>query len=94
MFGPQNSYLLCLGPFCLLPLMSLWIFLVVAQSTRRESKKILSALSGAEDFPDLVYFGEMDYKSRHADSNRGPAVYETAALPLSHVGIASGRGVR
>jgi len=49
-------------------------------------KKILSALSGAEGFPDLVYFSKMDYKSRHADSNRGPAVYETAALPLSHVG--------
>jgi hypothetical protein len=24
--------------------------------------------------------------SRHSDSNRGPAVYETAALPLSYVG--------
>ena len=25
--------------------------------------------------------------SRHSDSNRGPAVYETAALPLSYVGV-------
>ena len=25
--------------------------------------------------------------SRHSDLNRGPAVYETAALPLSYVGI-------
>ena len=24
--------------------------------------------------------------SRHSDLNRGPAVYETAALPLSYVG--------
>ncbi len=39
MFGPQNSYLLCLGPFICCVLMCLWVFLVVAQSTRRESKK-------------------------------------------------------
>ena len=34
----------------------------------------------------MVCFGVLGYKGRHADSNRGPAVYETAALPLSHVG--------
>ena len=29
-----------------------------------------------------------DCWSRHSDLNRGPAVYETAALPLSYVGAA------
>ena len=33
-------------------------------------------------------FGRSDKWSRHSDLNRGPAVYETAALPLSYVGPA------
>ena len=30
--------------------------------------------------------------SRHSDLNRGPAVYETAALPLSYVGARASIG--
>ena len=30
--------------------------------------------------------------SRHSDLNRGPAVYETAALPLSYVGVSASIG--
>ena len=86
MFRAESRYLLRLDPFHLLQYMSLMIFLDVAQFAQKENKKILSALSGTEDFPILACFGVMDYESRHADSNRGPAVYETAALPLSHVG--------
>jgi hypothetical protein len=42
--------------------------------------------TGPED--ELAGLPEHEWEgwSRHSDSNRGPAVYETAALPLSYVG--------
>ena len=41
---------------------------------QRDSQLYRAILNGKESW------------SRHADSNCGPAVYETAALPLSYVG--------
>lgn len=41
----------------------------------------MKSLRGWRDFESKV-------RSRRPDSNRGPAVYETAALPLSYAGTA------
>ena len=48
------------------------------QTTRRDSQAEPAILNGKEGW------------SRHSDLNRGPAVYETAALPLSYVGADQG----
>src|SRR4051795_10195663 len=42
------------------------------------------SMTGAAWRPEGVVWGGW---SRHSDLNRGPAVYETAALPLSYVGL-------
>jgi hypothetical protein len=42
--------------------------------------------------PEVVILSGKKSWSRHADSNCGPAVYETAALPLSYVGRSASIG--
>ena len=41
---------------------------------------------GRANSRQLLFLSTMGEWSRHSDLNRGPAVYETAALPLSYVG--------
>ena len=41
---------------------------------------------------DVMSRSQREKWSRHSDLNRGPAVYETAALPLSYVGRCADSG--
>ena len=52
--------------------------LIFRKRSRRPEKREAGLAAG---------FTKSDRWSRHSDLNRGPAVYETAALPLSYVGI-------
>jgi hypothetical protein len=54
------------------------------------AKNVVATLLGSRLGPDVQSAGLPEHGtgewSRHSDLNRGPAVYETAALPLSYVG--------
>lgn len=62
MFGSKGDHLLCFVPILLSPPLCSYTFLVLAQAAQIKIKKILSALSGTEDFSNLVYFGVMEYR--------------------------------
>ena len=52
-------------------------------------KQIVPTVRRGRDRPPVSRFLQIKRSwSRHSDLNRGPAVYETAALPLSYVGAA------
>ena len=54
--------------------------------TERRDPLALHGLSASQGNPAVGRVSRLGRWSRHSDLNRGPAVYETAALPLSYVG--------
>ncbi|MCW3098360.1 MAG: hypothetical protein JWL77_3978 [Chthonomonadaceae bacterium] len=58
--------------------------LLIVRKQRNKSEEWI--VKGVESGDVTLDNGEKNGESRHPDSNRRPAVYETAALPLSYVG--------